>query len=397
MTAVQRIAIATPRNGLMVYDTDSAAAFLYTSAWTKMSLGAAGITSLNGLTGSSQTFATGNTGTDFAIVSSGTTHTFNIPDASTTARGLINTTAQSITGAKTMVSPFNILNPGLATATGAFNVTATMPSSITGNTYANLMSITGAGSSSFFTAALRVTYSAGYTGSSATNGLSFVNSSAGTGATIPWSSTITTPTGNSGMAGFANATTAGTNIGAWAEAGGGNVSIGLFGKAIVTKNSGTNIGLIAQGRNTGTTPIEVGALITLTNAAPTFVSSALVVDNSDQTVPIAIFQANGTEEARFDSVGNFKISVAGRRLFITEGSNGSAGQTTLVSGTKAITITGITTSTRAFVTLVTASGTSLTTTYQAVCTANTLTIQANIAAGTINSSDGSTLNYWVEN
>lgn len=50
-----------------------------------------GIKSLNGLTAKSQTFATGTTGTDFNISSSGTVHTFNIPTASATNRGLLST------------------------------------------------------------------------------------------------------------------------------------------------------------------------------------------------------------------------------------------------------------------------------------------------------------------
>ncbi len=53
--------------------------------------GGSGITSLNALTGATQTFATGSTGTDFGIVSSGTAHTFNLPTASASNRGLLST------------------------------------------------------------------------------------------------------------------------------------------------------------------------------------------------------------------------------------------------------------------------------------------------------------------
>lgn len=50
-----------------------------------------GIVSLNGLTQYAQSFATGVAGSDFNINSSGSTHTFNIPDASATKRGLLST------------------------------------------------------------------------------------------------------------------------------------------------------------------------------------------------------------------------------------------------------------------------------------------------------------------
>jgi hypothetical protein len=51
-----------------------------------------GITSLNGLTGTTQTFSTGTSGVDFNISSLGTVHTFNIPTASSIHRGALSST-----------------------------------------------------------------------------------------------------------------------------------------------------------------------------------------------------------------------------------------------------------------------------------------------------------------
>jgi hypothetical protein len=59
---------------------------------------------LNGLTTTIQTFAISTTGTDFAVTSSTSVHTFSLPDASLTARGVISTSSQSLTGLKTFVT-----------------------------------------------------------------------------------------------------------------------------------------------------------------------------------------------------------------------------------------------------------------------------------------------------
>lgn len=94
--------------------------------------------------------------------------------------------------------------------------------------------------------------------------------------------------------------------------------------------------------------------------------------------------------------GNLAFGTAGNHITFTEGSGGYKGQTTLVSGTKAITITGLTTSNRAFISFVSIGGTVTTTwQYAGVCTSNTLTITALTNTGSTDTTDTSILNYVI--
>lgn len=74
--------------------------------------------------------------------------------------------------------------------------------------------------------------------------------------------------------------------------------------------------------------------------------------------------------------------------------NNLMGAATLASGTIAVTISGLTTSDRAFVQLTTPGGT-MGAGYKAVCTTDTLTITSIAAAGTTVTTDTSTLNYMI--
>ena len=92
-----------------------------------------GLTSLNNLTDQSQYLTTGTSGTDFNIVSSGDTHTFNIPSASASNRGLVTTGSQTIAGAKVFDNPITA-NSGIGFLNGVMpNITSNLYTGIGGN------------------------------------------------------------------------------------------------------------------------------------------------------------------------------------------------------------------------------------------------------------------------
>ena len=83
--------------------------------------GGSGITTINGLTEFIQFFNTGYSGSDFNIVSSGSTHTFNLPLAGYATTGLISPEAQTLYGVKTFSDGFELLSSNQANFYNATN------------------------------------------------------------------------------------------------------------------------------------------------------------------------------------------------------------------------------------------------------------------------------------
>jgi hypothetical protein len=80
-----------------------------------------GITAINSLTGAAQTMVTGTDSTDFRIVSTGTTHKFNLPTASATNRGALSSTDWTT---------FNNKQSSLTFSTGLTNSSGTVTSNL---------------------------------------------------------------------------------------------------------------------------------------------------------------------------------------------------------------------------------------------------------------------------
>lgn len=170
----------------------------------------------------------------------------------------------------------------------------------------------------------------------------------------------------------------------------------IFGTTINGPGGGTPFDTFFLG--VGGYPIHVSAVMEFFSITKGIIPPRMTTGQKNAiSSPVAGVLVTDVTLSRLGFYGTSWEYVLTDKLSITEGSGAKLGQTTLVSGTKAITIAGLTTSSRAFVTMVSPSGGTLSLEYQAVCTANTLTIQANVAAGTINTADGSTLNYVVYN
>jgi hypothetical protein len=110
----------------------STASAIFTVTQQSGIMAGTGITAINSLTGAAQTMVTGSAGTDFAISSAGTAHTFNIPTASATNRGLLssanwstfNGKQDTITGAATTITSSNLTASRVLVSDGSGKVSA---------------------------------------------------------------------------------------------------------------------------------------------------------------------------------------------------------------------------------------------------------------------------------
>lgn len=168
---------------------------------------------------------------------------------------------------------------------------------------------------------------AGYTGSGRTDGLLVTNSAEGTGQSI------NAGTLNAGIAGGANASTIGYNVGVRGAAVNSSTwNHGVQGSA--TGPVGNNIGgfFFAGNISSGATEAGVMAVLGTTGTPttmPTIVESAALIADPLSTGKTAMsIQVNGVRKFRVDSVGNVMIGVgapSGNPLDIFASSNSSIG------------------------------------------------------------------------
>ncbi|HYV95378.1 MAG TPA: hypothetical protein VE978_26630, partial [Chitinophagales bacterium] len=137
MTTTQRDSIASPAAGLVVYNTTTNQLNYYNGSSWQLT-GGGGITSLNGLTGTSQTFVNG---TNVTLTSTGTTHTLgwtgqlSVANGGTGLSSLGGTNSLLFTTTTNNISSIATSNNGtlVTNGSGVPSISSTLPSPVQGN------------------------------------------------------------------------------------------------------------------------------------------------------------------------------------------------------------------------------------------------------------------------
>lgn len=103
-----RVFVTTSGRTLKLHTEDSHLSQVITTLST-------GVNAINGITAQVQNLATGTSGTDFAISSAGSTHTFNLPTASAANRGALSSADWTTFNGKQDAVGFNTIGTALAT------------------------------------------------------------------------------------------------------------------------------------------------------------------------------------------------------------------------------------------------------------------------------------------
>jgi hypothetical protein len=292
-----------------------------------------GLTALNGLTEQVQYFQVGTSGTDFNIVSSVATHTFNLPDASTSNRGVVTTGTQTFAGYKifngTIGANVDIQLATQGTALNTFikNINATGQTSIGSNGFGfnNANNIYFSGSSKGGgIIAFNNTGNQTYTLQDASGTLAFTSDltgyvTLGTAQTITAQKTFST-SGSSDTAIINHGSGSGIAL---------NITKAGNGEGLrVTKTSGSGNAVTITG---GTLSAEAGQfsgdLQTSTRISATSGSNAITITPN----------VGGTEN-RIETTGTLPLSLVSAAA-ITMAAGGTTPQITLAT-TGAVTLTG---------------------------------------------------------
>lgn len=205
----------------------------------------------------------------------------------------------------TLLGNLAITNAALASTANAFKVTTTL-ASIAASQLAAVLNVTSAGSAAGLQNALDVNLLPGYTGSSATSGLSVNNTAVGTNVNTPTDNGVS---GNVAIWGFSVGTTIGIRIGVRGSATGGVENRAGFFHSQTLKNGAANLGVVAHALNLGTTPTHCAGYFGLhpSGVSLTFPSAAIAGDNGATTDPMLVLRDNQVISTTFADGGLLSV------------------------------------------------------------------------------------------